>query len=285
MTSPVDPLPRTSTYHLFDYVRSGAITLILTLLFTTQPYGLTTDGVTHAPSSGGTPSVVHAGWPVFDISNLLTAMQQFIQIKQQIDTARETYQAIRKDFEIIADLTGIDAINDFFKPVDGVLVAYDDFTKPFDQAEILYNELFPEDPTRYEGNLADAWNYTNEVVNGSYKDQILQASYNAENLRQTLQRIQSVRDCADGARGSLEINRCMVNSGLIQAYELSTLKAQIIRQGMYTALRGNNDYLTQTHRRMLWNEIIRDAQNDQLSWTTQKPRKTRVRLDVGGDHH
>jgi len=257
--------------------------LLLTILLTTSIATSIVDRPSDTPSSP--PQMVQAGWPVFDISNLITAMQQFVQIKQQIDTARETYQAIRQDFEIISNLTGIDAINDWFAPIDAAVLAYDDFTRPLSDAVILYDALFPGDPQDYDGNLGDAWEYASEAIGSTWKDQILQASVNAENLRQTMDRLNDLHQCADNARGSLQIERCAINLGLIQAHEISTLKAQIIRQGMYTALRGNNDYLTQRHRRDVWAHVLRRAQEGTLAWTDRPPRKAERTRDIGGDHH
>jgi len=257
--------------------------LFLTILLTLAVSTSIDDRPVSEPSSQ--PDMIQAGWPVFDISNLITAMQQFVQIKQQIDTARETYQAIRQDFEIISELTGIDTINDWFAPIDAAVLAYDDFTRPLDDAVILYDALFPGGPEDYDGNLGDAWEYARDAVGSTWKDQILQASVNAENLRQTQDRLRQLHECANNARGSLQIDRCAINLGLIQAHEISTLKAQIIRQGMYTALRGNNDYLTQRHRRDVWAHILRRAQDGTLEWTQREPRRAARNRDIGGDHH
>jgi hypothetical protein len=217
-------------------------------------------------STSSETTVQTAGWPVFDISNLVSAMQTFVQIKQQIDQAAEQYQMLRKNFAVLSDLTGWDTLDTMFAPIDGIVNRWDNF-KSFDLASGMIETFFPNEPDSYEGNLADVFSDAGQRIKESFDEQLLNISNMQLDLEKTASRLSKINECAANAEGTLGIERCMVNVGLVQANELSTMKAQLVRQGMYTALRGNNDYVTQRHRKMLINELLQDARRGTLSWS------------------
>lgn len=244
-------------------LRGTLFSVLLTAMLLTPLVSPSTTDHRIAPSE---TTVQTAGWPVFDISNLVSAMQTFVQIKQQIDQAAEQYQMLRKNFAVISELTGWDTLNTMFAPIDGVVNRWDNF-KSLDLAQGMINNFFPNDPDTYEGNLADVFSDAGQRIKETFDEQILNVSNMQLDLEKTAERLGKINECAANAEGTLSIERCMVNVGLVQANELSTMKAQLVRQGMYTALRGNNDYVTQRHRRMLLNELMEDAQQGTLTWS------------------
>lgn len=211
-------------------------------------------------SSPSQVEAVEAGWPTFDVANLIQGLQTFYQIKQQVDQAVEQYQMLRKNFAIVSELTGWDGLDSMFETVDGVVSQYQIWSRRTDvaagAAQTIRDRFLPEDGKLGEVNIGklgsglsvENINFFNEEKRKSFKEQLLQAGKSLKDMKKTNERLQKVRQCADAAKGSLSATRCMINVGILQANELSTLKGEIVRQGMYTALRGNSDYLTRRHR-------------------------------------
>lgn len=229
------------------------------------------------PVNLGPKTVQANGIPTVDIGQIFGHLSNFASMLTQISQIRRQYQLVRDNLRTLSNITGWNALNDFFKPIDSFI--QNNFDPIFAVSRLGYEGFKNLQKEYYEfqggndGNLSLSQQSQNaaKFTVQMFKDTFSEPAKAAEKIDGLQQKIQKANDCVSAAKGNKSMQHCLTHLKSLGVRQMSDIQRTIAKQTALIASRGLNDKVTRLHRQRAFDDIKRGVRNGTLDQLTNQP--------------
>jgi hypothetical protein len=211
----------------------------------------------------GPKAVQASGFPTIDIGQIFGHIGSFAQGLDQIASLREKYELIRSNFKRLANITGWDPLDNFFKPIDDFL--QNNFDPMFAVARAGYNA--------WEGMRDTYYDFKQNAGSGSLKERAKQAGkFTVEMAKDVFtdpaktdtmladmeDKIDKAQQCIEEAKGNMSMNNCISHIQSLGVQQMGRVERAIAKQSALIAAQGLNDKTSERHRQKLLDVLVQE---------------------------
>lgn len=211
----------------------------------------------------GPKAVQATGFPTMDISQIFSDIAEFAQNLDKIAQLRQDYELVRSNFKRLANITGWDQLNDFFKPIDDFM--QNTFDPMFAVARAGHNA--------WEGMRDTYYDYKENAGSGSLKERAKQAGkFTVEMAKDVFtepaktdtmladieNKVNKAQQCIEEAKGNMSMNNCISHIHSLGIQQMGRVERAIAKQSALIAAQGLNDKTSERHRKHLLDVLVQE---------------------------
>lgn len=232
---------------------------------------------------GGPETVQAGGIPTIDIGQIFGHLTNFAQMLDQVSQIRKQYNLVRDNFRTLASITGWDALDSFFKPIDDFFAST--FDPVFEVARLGYGgwKSLRDDYYDYEKGSMSGKSLQKQVTHaGSMTMEMLKDTFTepakANRKLDSLQaKIQHVNSCIEeAAKGNLSARQCQAHLESLGVRQMGQIEKALAKQTALIAAQGLNDRATIRHRREVLGRLRDRARQETFDFVDNGPQYTDV---------
>lgn len=232
---------------------------------------------------GGPQTVQAGGIPTIDIGQIFGHLSNFAQMLDQISQIRKQYNLVRDNFRTLASITGWDALDDFFKPIDDFFAST--FDPVFEVARLGYDgwQSLRDNYYDYEkGGSSDMSLQKQFERAGSMTYQMMLDTFTepakANRKLDSLQaKVQQVNACfEEAAKGNLTASQCQAHLKSLGVRQMGQIEKALAKQTALIAAQGLNDKATIRHRRKVLRQLRDRSREQTFDFADNSPEYTDV---------